>query len=252
MSLRSVLSTPDGKARYVRWLFREIAPRYDFITGCLSYGRDRRWKAKLIQLAGVTVGTRVLDAATGTGDLAFAAAQRGAQVIGLDITPGMIRLARQKAVRFRESRHTTATGPHFRSRVPEFVVADMMALPFPGGFFDVVTTGYGLRNVPDLTTALMEINRVLRPGGKLLSLDFNRPESAPVRLVYFTYLTIVGSILGLILHRNPNTYRYIPESLRRYPGAAAVAQEMQRRGFVEAVHVPVLGGLLSIHVARKG
>ena len=102
-----------------------------------------------------------------------------------------------------------------------FVTGDMMALPMPDASFDVVTTGYGLRNVPDLTGALREIHRVLRPGGQLLSLDFDKPANRIVRTVYLGYLTVVGSTLGAVLHGDPDTYRYIPESIQRYPGAAA-------------------------------
>ena len=99
----------------------------------------------------------------------------------------------------------------------------MLALPFGDARFTVVTTGYGLRNVPDLDQALREIQRVLAPGGRLLSLDFNRPGNALVRGAYHAYLTVVGSLLGLALHGDPDTYRYIPESIRNYPGAKAVA-----------------------------
>ena len=130
---------------------------------------------------------------------------------------------------------------------PRFVVGDMMALPFASGCFDVVTTGYGLRNVPDLRTAIDEIRRVLRPGGRFLSLDFNRPPNAAVRSVYLSYLELVGGMLGWLLHRNPDTYRYIPASIRRYPGAAGVVRTLQAQGFSQAASYPVLGGLLAIH-----
>ncbi len=127
----------------------------------------------------------------------------------------------------------------------------MMALPFPDGAFDLVTTGYGLRNVPALDGAIDEIARVLRPGGRLLSLDFNRPGAAPVRAAYHAYLTMTGSLLGWVLHGNADTYRYIPESIRRYPGAPAVARMLGERGFPGAGWRPVLGGLLAIHVADR-
>ena len=94
-----------------------------------------------------------------------------------------------------------------------------------------MTTGYGLRNVPDLNRAIDEIARVLRPGGRLLSLDFNRPDNAIVRGAYLSYLTVVGSTLGWVLHRDPDTYRYIPASIRRYPGARGVADRLAARGF---------------------
>jgi demethylmenaquinone methyltransferase/2-methoxy-6-polyprenyl-1,4-benzoquinol methylase len=127
----------------------------------------------------------------------------------------------------------------------------MMSIPFPDAQFDLVTTGYGLRNVPELERALGEIARVLRPGGRLLSLDFNRPGNAVVRGVYLTYLTLVGGALGYVLHRDPDTYRYIPESIRRYPGAPAVVRMMRERGFATAQWQPVLGGLMAIHSASK-
>lgn len=134
---------------------------------------------------------------------------------------------------------------------PIFLVADMMALPFADGSFDLVTTGYGIRNVPELAPALREAARVLRPGGAFLSLDFNRPDGAPVRAVYLTYLSIVGGALGWALHRDPDTYRYIPATIRRYPGAARVTAIMRENGFASAEWLPVLGGLMAIHVARK-
>ena len=127
----------------------------------------------------------------------------------------------------------------------------MLALPFPDGSFDVVTIGYGLRNVPDLDTAIAELFRVVRPGGRVLSLDFNRPTNRGVRMLYLAYLTLVGSVLGWLLHRDPDTYRYIPASLRTYPGGAGVAAMLKSRGFVRVAHHPVLGGLMSIHEAHR-
>ena len=117
--------------------------------------------------------------------------------------------------------------------------------------FDIVTTGYGLRNVPDIGKAIAEIARVLKPEGVLLSLDFNKPSNSLVRAVYLTYLTIVGSTLGLLLHGDPDTYRYIPESIRRYPGAVAVNGMIRGAGFASSEYIPVLGGLMAIHRARR-
>lgn len=127
----------------------------------------------------------------------------------------------------------------------------MTALPFAAGSFDVVTTGYGLRNVPDLAAAIDEIARVLKPGGTALSLDFDRPPNPVVRGVYLAYLTVVGGAIGWLLHRDPDTYRYIPASIRTYPGARAVAAMMASRGFSRAEHRKVLGGLMAIHQGFK-
>jgi demethylmenaquinone methyltransferase / 2-methoxy-6-polyprenyl-1,4-benzoquinol methylase len=248
VSLRERISTPDGKRRYVRALFATIADRYDFITVALSYGQDQRWKRRVIALADPRHGLRVLDLATGTGDLAFAAAARGARVVGLDITYRMIELARRKS---QPVSPELARAEGERRRALRFVVGDMLALPFPAGSFDIVTTGYGLRNVPDLPQAIEEIRRVLAPGGRAVSLDFNRPASAWIRSAYLAYLTVVGAALGWILHRDPDTYRYIPASIRHYPGAAAVARMFEDRGFSRVRHYRVLGGLMAIHHATR-
>ncbi len=231
------IATPEGKRQYARALFKTIADRYDLITVVLSYGQDRRWKRRLVHLALPVKGKRVLDLATGTGDIAFALGRHGARVVGLDVTLRMIELARAK----------TPAG----TSGPTFLVGDMMALPFPGESFDLVTTGYGLRNVPDLQTAIDEIQRVLKPGGSVVSLDFNRPVNPLVRAVYLQYLRIVGGLLGWTLHRDPDTYRYIPASIQNYPGAQAVADLMVVRGFAIARYYPVLGGLMAVHHARK-
>jgi len=241
VSLSDHLATPDGKRRYVRSLFATIADRYDFITVALSYGQDRRWKRRVVELAAPTAQTRALDLATGTGDIAFGLASKGATVFGLDITHRMLELAKAKTNRRGGS-----------TSFVTFVTGDMLALPFPSGSVDVVTTGYGLRNVPDLQVAIDEIARVLRPNGAVVSLDFNRPENPALRAAYLAYLNVVGSTLGLLLHRDPDTYRYIPASIQRYPGAPAVARLMEARGFRDVKYVPVLGGLMAIHYARRG
>ena len=231
--LESAFETPQTKRQYVRNLFATIADRYDLITALLSYGQDARWKAELITLANVRRGERALDLAAGTGDIAFALADRGAHTIGLDITHRMLEIA------------------HAKSPAVTFITGDMASLPFASASFDLVTTGYGLRNVPDLNVAIDEIARVLKPGGRLLSLDFNKPENAIVRAGYLSYLTVVGSTLGFVLHRDPDTYRYIPASIRRYPGARGVADRLGERGFERVTVIPLLLGLMSLHVAQR-
>ena len=244
MSLRSTISTPSGKQRYVRRMFATIADRYDLITVFLSYGLDRKWKDRLIRLAAITADDRVLDLACGTGDILFRAAKNARLAVGLDVTLRMLQLAAAKRSPFGRS----AAGA--KANAP-LVAGDMLALPFPPSQFTVVTVGYGLRNVTDIEQAIDEIARVLVPGGRLLSLDFNRPAQPLLRAAYLLYLTIVGSTLGFVLHRDPDTYRYIPESIRNYPGAAGVARLLEQRRFTDVRVVPLLGGLMTIHVARK-
>ena len=234
MSLGSAFQTPESKRAHVRGLFATIADRYDLITRLLSYGQDRRWKARLIREARVTSSDVVLDLACGTGDIALLAKAAGARrVIGLDLTPRMLVLARNKG-----------------GGVP-YVAGDMGALPIAASSVDLVTTGYGLRNVPDLDIAIGELARVVKPGGRVLSLDFNRPESAIVRAGYLAYLSVVGSALGWALHGDADTYRYIPASIRRYPGAAGVADRLRAHGFSQVRVVPLLGGLMTLHLAHR-
>jgi demethylmenaquinone methyltransferase/2-methoxy-6-polyprenyl-1,4-benzoquinol methylase len=234
-SLRRAFESPDTKSRYVRNLFATIAGRYDFITAFLSCGQDQRWKKRLVAMADIRPGTPALDLACGTGDITFALHDAGAAAVGLDITRRMVELARAKR----------------RSASPLFLVGDMMRLPFADATFDVVTTGYGIRNVPTIAPALAEVRRVLRPGGVLLSLDFNKPGSSAMRVAYLAYLTVVGSLLGWVLHGDPDTYRYIPESIRRYPGAEGVSAMARAEGFASCEWVAVLGGLMAIHRAVR-
>jgi demethylmenaquinone methyltransferase/2-methoxy-6-polyprenyl-1,4-benzoquinol methylase len=234
VSLDSAFLSPDRKRRHVARLFATIAGRYDLITRVLSYGQDRRWKARLVAEARVSATDVALDLACGTGDIALRLRAAGARtVMGLDLTPRMLELARHKG-----------GGVHY-------VTGDMGALPLAAGVVDVVTTGYGLRNVPDLDVALQEIARVLRPGGRLLSLDFNRPDNRVVRALYLGYLELVGGLLGRVLHGDPDTYRYIPASIRRYPGAGGVARLMAAHGFTDVRIVPLLFGLMTLHSGRR-
>ena len=239
MSLDDAFTTPESKRRHVRTLFATIADRYDLITRVLSYGQDSRWKARLVKMANARAGERALDLACGTGDIAFAVAESGARTTGLDITHRMLQLGRLRA--------DTSAG----QAAVRFITGDMASLPFRSATFDLVTTGYGLRNVPDLDAAIDEIARVLKPGGRLLSLDFNRPESPVVRGVYLSYLTVAGGLLGWLLHGDPDTYRYIPASIRRYPGARGVADKIGARGFTSVRIVPLLFGLMTLHFAER-
>lgn len=241
MSLKTAFDTPQAKRQYVRTLFATIADRYDLITAVLSYGQDAKWKRKLVTIADVRKGERALDLASGTGDIAFAVAARGAKTIGLDITHRMLQLARLRS---------SGASAGQALDIP-WINGDMVALPFKSASFTLVTTGYGLRNVPDLTAAIDEIARVLKPGGRLLSLDFNKPENRIVRAAYLAYLTVVGSTLGWFLHRDPDTYRYIPASIRRYAGAQGVADLLASRGFDHVTVIPLLFGLMSLHIAER-
>lgn len=240
--LARAFDSPGAKLAYNRRLFARIAPRYDLITRLLSYGQDARWKRRVAQIVRAEAPTgRLLDLACGTGDIALALADGSRQVVGLDLTTEMLTLAVR---RFGRSAVRGKTSP-------VWIAGDMTRLPFATASFDAVTTSYGLRNVPSLHDSLDEIARVLRPGGLFVSLDFNKPESGVVRAVYLGYLTAVGALAGLALHGDSETYRYIPHSIRRYPGARGVAEAIAARGFERVRVEPKLGGLMTIHAAIR-
>jgi ubiquinone/menaquinone biosynthesis methyltransferase len=238
--LKEHISSKEKKQGYVNRLFETIAPRYDFITRFLSYGMDRSWKRTLTGLLRLNGTETLLDIACGTGDIAFALANRvsAGTVIGLDITQGMLEIAEQRR----------------RARGAEnldFVRGDIMRLPFADAEFDYVTGGYALRNVPDLRGGLHEIRRVLKPGGSLYSLDFGHPPSRAYRWLYLKYLTVVGAATGIVLHGDADAYRYIPESLKLYPGQRGVMKIMEEEGFGAAGFREFAGGVMAINYGTK-
>ena len=240
LDLKEHISSKEKKQRYVNRLFETIAPRYDFFTSVMSYGMDRGWKRVLVEMAELKGDETVLDLACGTGDITFEVARRldGGRGIGLDITHAMLEIAERKRRRS-ELNHVS------------FHRADILSMPFADESFDRVTGGYALRNVSDLPAALAEIKRVLKPGGRFLSLDFGHPRSRIYRWVYLRYLTIVGSAAGLALHGDPDTYRYIPETLKLYPGQRGVRELMQGTGFVDTGFREFAGGIMAVNYGTK-
>ena len=230
------MSDPALKQQFVTPMFDIIAPRYDEFTRWFSFGLDRRWKAQLLAELAPYVGdsTRALDLACGTGDLAYALAARGARVVGIDASARMIDEAKRRVV---------------SSRV-EFVVGDMTALEHEDASVDVVTAGYALRNVPDYRRALREIARVLKPGGRLLTLDFYRPENPIWRRAFLAYLSVAGNTVGLLWHREPVVYGYIAGSIDHYISATDFNAALVECGFtIERFYRRLYGGI-AIHHAR--
>jgi demethylmenaquinone methyltransferase/2-methoxy-6-polyprenyl-1,4-benzoquinol methylase len=234
------LSSKEKKQSYVNQMFEIISPKYDFITMFLSYGMDRGWKRKLVKMLELKGRERVLDLACGTGDITFAEGCElpEGEAVGLDITQGMLVIAERR----RRERQVENV---------RFQRADIMALPYVNESFDCVTGGYALRNVPDIYGALNEIQRVLRPGGRFFSLDFGHPQFKLYRWAYLNYLIVVGSLTGLALHGDADVYRYIPESLKRYPGQRGVQEMMQRVGFVDCGFIEFGGGIMAINWGTK-
>jgi len=234
----------DQRAAKVRDLFARIAPRYDLINDFQSFGLHRWWKRQVVRLACPQPDQRALDLCCGTGDLALALSRRGAQVTGLDFSEQMLATAATR------QQHATRNTQH-APRSPHFIRGDAQRIPFPDNSFDIVTVGYGLRNLASWETGLCEMRRVAKPGGRLLVLDFGKPDNALWRGLYFGYLKLFVPWLGRIFCSSAGAYAYILESLKHYPAQHAVAARMRELGLVNVKVVSLLGGAMSINYAEK-
>jgi len=223
------------RAAKVRSLFDQIAPKYDLINDIQSFGLHRLWKRKVARLANAQRGDRVLDVCCGTGDLAARFARTAAHVVALDFSVQMLDHAVKR---------------HASSRQIHFVRADALQLPFSDETFDVVTIGYGLRNLAEWEMGVEEMIRVLKPGGRVVVLEFGRPNSALWRSIYFAYLRLFVPVLGLVFCGNAAAYGYILESLKSYPGQQAVAKKMEQLG-LNAGNSNILGGAMAITWGTK-
>jgi len=211
----------------VRQMFDRITPVYDAMNRIMTMGLDQRWR-KLAAESVVESGDRVLDACCGTGDLARAALAAGGRVTGLDFSERMLERARQK-------------GPEI-----EWVLGDVLALPFPDASFDAATVGFGVRNVADLEAGFRELRRVLRPGGRLACLEITRPRGAlaPFFRVWFDAAV---PLLGKLLPGGA-AYTYLPASVRRFPGPEDLAALLARAGFAQIRWRVLGGGIVALHI----
>ena len=237
MSEHYYVAGPERASR-VRALFDRIAPRYDLVNDLQSFGLHRLWKKNLLQLANIQPVIQTLDVCCGTGDLALSMAAAGAQVIGCDFSSRMLEAAGERAKRLP------------LRRPPKFIQADALVLPAADEIFDIVTIGYGLRNLADLEKGIAELLRVLKPGGQLLILDFGKPRNRAWRSVYFTYLRAVVPLFGLVFCGDAAAYSYIVESLLHYPAQEGVTRLLNERGCEVQLH-EFLCGVMSIHRAVK-
>jgi demethylmenaquinone methyltransferase/2-methoxy-6-polyprenyl-1,4-benzoquinol methylase len=230
----------EQRAEKVNELFTRIAARYDLINDLQSFGLHRYWKKQVIREANPRGGEKALDVCCGTGDIALSLAQKGAEVVGLDFSERMLEIARKRQSKGRAE----------LARM-QFVSGDAQNLPFPGGTFDMVTIGYGLRNLTSWETGLREMQRVAKPGGRLVILEFGKPENRVWRGIYETYLKLFSPALGLVFCADPAAYSYILESLKHYPAQRAVGEKMRELGLANVRVINLLGGAMSINYGEK-
>jgi demethylmenaquinone methyltransferase/2-methoxy-6-polyprenyl-1,4-benzoquinol methylase len=228
------------RAAKVNDLFATIARRYDLINDLQSFGLHRLWKRRVVQLARIKPGGRALDLCCGTGDIALALAQQGAATTGLDFSQPMLEVA---ALRQR----------NLKSQISnlKFIQGDAQQVPFPEGSFDVVTVGYGLRNLTSWERGLDEMHRVARPGARLIVLEFGKPANALWRALYFMHLRCSVPLVGLLFCGNASAYAYILESLKHYPAQLAVADKMRGLKLANVRVINLLGGAMAINYGEK-
>ena len=231
----------DKKAR-VRGVFDSVAPRYDLMNDVMSGGLHRLWKRFTLAKTGLRPGQQALDVAAGSGDLAAGLARqvgKTGRVVVTDINAAMLAEGRDRLL-----------NAGFAGNV-EYVLADAEALPFPDGSFHCVTIGFGLRNVTDKDAALRSLYRVLKPGGRLLVLEFSQPQLGPLAPLYDAYSFQVLPRLGQLLAGDAESYRYLAESIRKHPDQATLKAMMQNAGFERCEYFNLTAGIVAVHVGFR-
>jgi len=243
---------PAGeKAAYVREMFGRIARRYDLMNRLMTLGRDRAWRRHTVRQLDLRLeagpqseirdrrSKAVLDVATGTGDLALEVLRQrpDARVIGLDFAPGMLALARQKSARLALN--------------PPLLAGDALRLPFPGGSFDAVVTGFALRNVTDIPAALAEMARVTRPGGRVACLEITRPRSALFRRLFNLYFYRLVPVVGGWITGQRSAYTYLPHSLTAFLAPDEIVDVMRRAGWRDVCYRRLMWGAVAVHVGTR-
>ena len=232
------LVSPDEKTRRVGKVFSSVARRYDVMNDLMSGGMHRLWKDRFVVRVKPRPGEEILDMAGGTGDVAFRMARRGARVTVADINPDMLEVGKQRAER-RE-----LAGLLWK-------VENAERLSFAGASFDAYTIVFGIRNVSDIPAALREAHRVLKRGGRFFCMEFSSSDWPGFAALYEAYSSTVIPKVGKIVADDEESYRYLVESIRRFPRPSAFKAMVSEAGFVRAAAEPMLGGLVTIHSGWK-
>jgi demethylmenaquinone methyltransferase/2-methoxy-6-polyprenyl-1,4-benzoquinol methylase len=206
------------------------------------------------ELARIEPGARALDLCCGTGDISFALVQRGAETTGLDFSPPMLEVAKARSRKTEAGRQKPISGLRRLAsgfRPPNFIQGDALQIPFPENSYDVVTVGYGLRNLTSWERGVDEMFRVAKPGARLIVLDFGKPPNALWRAIYFAHLRCSVPLIGLLFCGNASAYAYILESLKNYPAQLAVAEKMRALKLANVRVINLLGGAMAINYGEK-
>lgn len=229
------------KKEQVATMFNNISGTYDFLNHFMSLGIDILWRKKAIRQLKAQQPKSILDVATGTGDFAFEAIKilKPEQITGVDISAGMLDVAKRK-IRERKLDHI------FSVRL-----GDSEMLPFEDNQFDAITVAYGVRNYENLEKGLADMRRVLKPGGKIVILEFSKPQGFPVKQLYNFYFKHITPFFGKVFSKDARAYQYLPESVAAFPDGAAFTQLMERVGFNQTKQITLTFGISSIYTGIK-
>jgi demethylmenaquinone methyltransferase/2-methoxy-6-polyprenyl-1,4-benzoquinol methylase len=233
----------EEKARHVMHHFDTVAKRYDFMNSLLSFGIHHIWKRQAVKMLGLSRGDRVIDVCGGTGDLALLTAKAigpNGRIVIYDINRAMLREGQRKLA-------SSGAGDQISC-----VQGDAEAISFPDGTFDVAMVGFGIRNLTHMEEGFREMCRVLRPGGKLMCLEFSKPTSRIFRWLYDLYSFRIMPLLGWVIVGSRRAYTYLPESIRLFPLPDDLAALMKSIGFRHIVYLKMTNGIAVTHVAKKG
>ncbi len=229
-----------GKKEQVTNMFDKIAKSYDLLNHLLSFGIDKRWRKKAVNILQQNNPAKVLDVATGTGDFAFSISMSGvAEVVGVDLSEEMINVAKSK---FKQ---------HYSDKNIIFKLADAEKLPFDDNVFDAATVAFGVRNYENLEIGLKELYRVIKPGGKTVIIEFSKPKHFPFRNIYHLYFKYFVPFIGGIISKDKKAYRYLYHSVDNFPYGNNFIVKLDKAGFNNNKSIPLTFGIASIYLANK-
>ena len=234
-------SSEKSKKEQVAEMFDNISSKYDFLNHFLSFGIDHYWRRKTISTLKKQSPEIILDVATGTGDLAFAAYKKlkPKKIIGLDISKGMLEVGRKKIIKNELEDHL------------EFIHGDSENIPFNDNHFDAVMVSFGVRNFENLKSGLSEIHRVLKPGGQLVVLEFSKPKKFPIKQSYYLYSNFILPFFGKLISKDKSAYTYLPESVAAFPEGDEFLVELNDLSFKNSHYRLLSGGIASIYSSKK-
>ncbi|GMX65232.1 2-heptaprenyl-1,4-naphthoquinone methyltransferase [Paenibacillus elgii] len=229
------------KEQFVHSVFESIAPKYDLMNDILSFRRHKAWRNFTMKKMDVKQGATAIDLCCGTGDwtISLAKASGAGKIVGLDFSQNMLDVGEEKVRRLGMDKQI------------KLVQGNAMALPFEDNSFDYATIGFALRNVPDLVKVIEEMQRVVKPGGMVVSLELSKPTWKPFKAIYFFYFQKVLPLLGKLIVKRYEQYKWLPESLKNFPDHKELADIFRKTGLTRVEAYPLTGGIAALHIGIK-